>query len=451
MRSHSTYLGFLILLAVSNNDIFCLDSNEYRSPQVISDTYDLCAGRSSECEVELDVPVACVDTATSTSISPIVFFLHGAGGSNEGFKLNSGVHENKMIGIYPSSDCKGWNIGLNKCNNCEWDDFDCTEDHNEGEFIAKIISKVRELGALGNVYVLGNPNGAALALRLAVNAGEHLPITGIVAAVTQLLESPERSGPGELNFNQPISSNPPVSILSISGTADGLLPYEGETYPVFGGNENFYFMSNEESNNAWAVHNECDLNPEIQTVSASLGPETTTADYFQYQNCLEGTHAEYYMVYSAGHNAGGESLDGKNSKEIVYNFIRKVEEEIGVNPPTSSPIASPPTPNTFVSECEDVQTSHGKYNEAHSYGFVANKPNVRCNWENDEGFSEMNAFPVSCDYCNNEPPSSPPVASPPSATPFVSEFKDDKTWHAFNGWDSFRLKNHAPTRALKRR
>jgi len=274
------------LLLLSNNNILCLDWNEYKDPQVISDMYDdLCEGRSDDCEVELDVPEACVDTASSTSNSPIVFFLHGAGGSNNGFSQNSGVHENDMIGIYPNGDCNGWNTGPKNCNECEWDDFSCTEDPNEGEFVSKIISKVRELGALGNVYVRGNSNGAALALRLAVNAGDELPISGIIARVTQLLASPERSGPGVLNYNQPISSNPPVSVLSISGTADGLIPYEGGTSSVFGGNANFYLMSNQESNEAWANHNECDLTPEIQTVSAIVGSLTTTADYFQYPNC----------------------------------------------------------------------------------------------------------------------------------------------------------------------
>jgi len=344
MYLFSTYKAVFCLLLLSNNNILCLDWNEYKDPQVISDMYDdLCEGRSDDCEVELDVPEACVDTASSTSNSPIVFFLHGSGGSNNGFSQNSGVHVNNMIGVYPTGDCKGWNLGTKNCNECEWDDFSCTEDPNDGEFVAKIISKVRELGALGNVYVRGNSNGGGLALRLAVNAGEDLPISGIIVRVTQLYASPERSGPGELNYNQPMSSNPPVSVLSICGTADGVIPYEGGTSSVFGGNENFLFMSSQESNEAWALHNECDLTPEIQTVSAVVGSMTTTAEYFQYHNCIGGNYVEHYKVCNGGHNAGGATLDGVNQRDIIFNFIRKVEGEVGSSPPSLSSVVSSPT------------------------------------------------------------------------------------------------------------
>ena len=188
----------------------------------------------------------------------------------------------------------------------------------------------------------GNSNGAALALRLAVNAGDKLSIKGIVASVTQLLESPQRSGPGVLNYNQPLSSNPPVSVLSISGTADGLIPYEGGTSAVFGGNDNFYLMSCEESNEKWALHNNCDDTPVVSTVSASLGDGT--ADYYQYLNCDNGVFVEHYKVYGAGHNARRTELDGKSSNEVAYDFITKIEEADKNTPipiPTMEPTPLP--------------------------------------------------------------------------------------------------------------
>ncbi len=99
-----------------------------------------------------------------------------------------------------------------------------------------------------------------MAHRLASNGGTQLPIKGIIVSVTQLLASPERSGPGSLNYNQPSSSRgtPPVSILSIMKTADGLIPYEGGTSVVFNGAEEFELMGSIESMLTWAQHNGCD-------------------------------------------------------------------------------------------------------------------------------------------------------------------------------------------------
>merc|ERR1712038_282447 len=172
---------------------------------------------NGKCGVELDVPVECV-LADQTSLCPIVFYLHGSGEGlqSKSFKRTSGVHDANFIGVYPqgegpikdendekSKDKGGWNTGPKKSNNCAWNEYDCTEDPNEGQFIADIIANLRNMGASGNVYVVGTSNGAANANKLAVNADETLPIKGIVTYVTQLTSTPEKAGPGPYNFNTP--------------------------------------------------------------------------------------------------------------------------------------------------------------------------------------------------------------------------------------------------------
>ena len=65
-----------------------LQWNVKGSPIILSDTTDVCSsnqGCTSNCEVELDIPASCVDK-DDTSNCPIIFFLHGAGGSNNAFK-----------------------------------------------------------------------------------------------------------------------------------------------------------------------------------------------------------------------------------------------------------------------------------------------------------------------------------------------------------------------------
>merc|ERR1719350_2151536 len=102
-----------------------LQSNAPQNPQVLDQATKVCEGRSSLCEVELDVPQACVSGGGSTC--PIVFFLHGGGGRNDGFAGSSQVHDQQMIGIYPQGD-DGWNTGPKGGNQCSWQDFSCTTD-----------------------------------------------------------------------------------------------------------------------------------------------------------------------------------------------------------------------------------------------------------------------------------------------------------------------------------
>ena len=295
------------------NAVSALSSNAEESPQILSDTSPVCSGtsgRTATCEVELDVPASCVSSEGSDC--PIVFFLHGAGGNNEWFGKTSGVHSAGFIGVYPQGE-DGWNTGPKNSNDCDWDNFACTEDPDEGAFFAGIIAEVRSQGATGNIYVIGNSNGAALANRLAVNAGTDLPIAGIVAKVTGLLESPPRSGPGELNYNQPSEDKPKVSVLNIMGTMDNLIPYEGGSSGVFGGNTNFQLMSALGSMEAWATHNGCNTAPDVtEGLSSDQGSGAT---FYEYKNCSEGIIVEHYAI------VGGTSYFIHDSYLIKHNFL----------------------------------------------------------------------------------------------------------------------------------
>ena len=70
----------------------------------------VCAGRSPQCNVLLDVPSDCVTNEEHPSTKcPVVFCFHGFGGhstqmSNE---CSQSLHENSMIGLYPQGDAAG--------------------------------------------------------------------------------------------------------------------------------------------------------------------------------------------------------------------------------------------------------------------------------------------------------------------------------------------------------
>jgi len=357
--------------------IRALDSNP---PEEVQDISVLCegSGERQECKVELDVPVKCIEEDTK-SYCPIVFYLHGSGGTIEWFAKTSEVHNYGAIGVYPQGE-GGWNTGPKQTNECKWDEYDCPSDPDEGEFIANIIAYLRDINALGNIYVTGNSNGAALAHRLAANAGDELPIKGILTKVTQLLDSPERSGPGQLNNNQPKAMGRKVSVLNIMGTKDRLIPYEGGSSAVFGDDDAFKLMSAIGSMEVWASHNGCDTQPTSSTHTSDMGE----VQKYVYNNCAEGTVVEHYAIEGAGHNAGGASIDNvKIDYDLMFGFINAIE---GTKP-------SSPAPST---ECEDDPSWSGKFKAVHTCDYVARNPKMRCSWKDANEVTAMVACKLTC-------------------------------------------------------
>ena len=404
-----------------------LVANPSGSPQSIADI--ICQDRPrSSCEVQLDVPSACTNVF---SACPIVFFLHGAGGTINGLARRTGVHSAGYIGVYPQGE-RGWNTGPKNTNQCSWTEFDCMSDPNEGDYIADIIAYIRQKGAAGNVYVIGSSNGAALAHKLAANAGPDLPIKGIVAKVTQLLESPAQSGPGPFNDNQPRQGTPPVSVLSVMGTADPLIPYGGGSSNVFGGDNNFQLMSALDSMKTWASHNTCTgaTNPSISTQRwTDRQGGSGEATKYSYSGCPDGVIVEHYGIVGGKHNAGGVSINGNNVDYVLaYDFINRVEGGGGGGPP-SSPTPSPPNgppPTPGPPGCQDDPSWVGRNNLNHDCDFVAGDSR-RCNWTSADGVRARDACPAACNSnCGTTPTASPPNGPPP--TPGPPGCQDDPSW-----------------------
>ena len=313
---------------------------------------------------------------------------------------------------------------------CAWDNFECTTDPDEGAFFAAIIAELRILGASGNVYVIGNSNGAALAHRLAANAGDDLPITGIVTKVTQLLASPPRSGPGVLNHNQPPSEGPKVSVLNIMGMEDRLIPYGGGTSSVFGGDSAFQLMSSLDSMVVWAAYNGCSADPTVEVVDYGTESVSDVATFYSYP-CSDGTILEHYAVGGAGHSFGrGATLDGVSiDYDVAFDFIDRVEGggPSGPPPPAPSPPQSTPSPTRGSYECEDDPTWRGKFNDSHDCAYVSAAPDFRCNWANSAGTKASEACALSCGMCEEFTTTSTDATTVAETTPETTTVPETTT------------------------
>ena len=163
----------------------------------------------------------------------------------------------------------GWNDGSMGGNVCAWDAFSCSADPNDGNFAARIIAALRDLGASGRVYMWGGSNGANSVQIWAANAGDDMPIAGISAGWGQLLADPPRSGPSPFNWNQPtplpyqnlpgrVGNGRPVAQQAHHGDADPTIQYAGG--PRFG-SPVWVLMPEPESDRTWAEHNGCTCVP----------------------------------------------------------------------------------------------------------------------------------------------------------------------------------------------
>ncbi len=266
---------------------------------------------------------------------------------------------------------------------------------------------------MGNIYASGNSNGAALAHRLAANGGTELPIKGIIVTVTQLLSSPLRSGPGTLNYNQPSSSrgNPAVSILSIMGTADPLIPYSGGSSGVFGGDTSFQLMPALTSMSTWATHNGCSGTYTNTQFSSNQGDGTATK-YDYSAGCPSGILVEHYAVNGGLHNAGGAQINGVKIDPL--DFVARVEAGVTPGPPPGpNPSPSPPGPSpTPPVSCVNDATWRGKFNDAHTCDYVAQAPATRCAWVNSNNVSANIACVAACNSSCSTPPG--PSPTPPT-------------------------------------
>merc|ERR1719410_1237903 len=159
-----------------------------------------------------------------------------------------------------------------------------------------------------------------------------------------------------------MESKPKVSVMTILGDADRLIPYEGGSSGVFGGDTAFQLMPAMESNEVWAEHNGCSLQPQTTGgISSSMG---TGATYYKYPNCQEGTIVEHYNVHGGEHNAGGATLGGVSANDIMFDFVRRCEAG---SSPSPVPVPSP-------GGCVDDPTWTGRFNSAHNCQYVAQSP-----------------------------------------------------------------------------
>lgn len=247
--------------------------------------------------------------------APLVLNLHGYTSNNiqqefygdfrpiadtAGFLI---VHPN---GTLDNSGNRYWNVGF----------FPSPVD--DVDFLLNLIDSISASYNINQnrVYSTGMSNGGFMSYKLACETNRFAAIAPVAGSMT--LASFAQCAPTK-----------PTPVMEIHGTADGTVPYLGNTN----------FLSVDSLIKYWVAFNHCDLNPTMSNVPNTNLTDGATAEHYVYANGDNGVTLEHYKIINGGHTWAGASfavgttcMDFSASKEIwrffnQYSLTTQIENE----------------------------------------------------------------------------------------------------------------------------
>ena len=234
-------------------------------------------------------------TENTESAMPLLFNFHGFGGTAESqldwsdFRSLADTHG--FLLIYPQgTELDGsthWNSGLpGPDNKSTADDFG---------FIEAVID---EISANHNVdanriYATGYSNGGFMSYSLACYRSD------VFAAIAPV------SGTMLNDFEGDCAPTRPVSVLSVNGTDDGVVPYNG-------GTEGFHAIP--DVLDYWVTGNNTASEPEVVNVSDAI-------EHSLYSGGNDGVSISHYKIDGGDHVWFSDDFGGKDLATVVWDFL----------------------------------------------------------------------------------------------------------------------------------
>lgn len=235
--------------------------------------------------IHLPVPYNPADTV------PLVINLHGLGSNSfeqEFYSRFSLISDTAgFIVVYPDGELSAWNAGL------------VIGGVDDLGFISALIDTIGEKYHIdpARVYATGMSNGGFMSHFLACElSGRIAAIASVAGTMTQYVHS----------VCEPLR---PVPVMHIHGTADQVVPYEGD---------NFFYMAVDSVMRLWAGINQCTLPPDSLNLP-DLVNEGSEVVKFDYGYCLDSTELILFRVDSGGHTWPGAEflLPNENTNQDI--------------------------------------------------------------------------------------------------------------------------------------
>ncbi len=235
--------------------------------------------------------------------APLVINLHGYGSNN--------IEQEAYGDFRPVADTAGFlvvhpNGTPDNFNIMHWNTFGTSNVDDVGFLSALIDTLSTDYNVdVKRVFSTGMSNGGFMSFSLACSLSDRIAaiasVTGSNTSVQLNTCSPER----------------PVPIMQIHGTADGTVPYEG----------NSLFVPVQTVLDFWVGHNNCATTPIITEVPDTDPDDGCTAEHYLYPYGDNGSVVEHYKILGGGHSWPGApvninitNMDFSASEEIWRFF-----------------------------------------------------------------------------------------------------------------------------------
>lgn len=225
------------------------------------------------------------DVYDASEPTPLIFNLHGYGSSNV---------EQEFYGDFRAiADTANFIIVhpqglLDDFGSTHWNTFG-TSDADDVGFLAALLDTVSSQYNIDDarVYSTGMSNGGFMSYKLACALSSRITA---IASVTGSITVAELSD---------CNTNHPMPVLQIHGTADAVVPYDG----------NFAFTGIEDLVDYWVNFNECNPDPVISEITDIDTDDECTATHYVYDGGLLGSTVEFFKINGGEHTWPGAIVD----------------------------------------------------------------------------------------------------------------------------------------------
>ena len=234
----------------------------------------------------------------STTTVPMLFNFHGFGGTASEFINNADMRalaeSDTFILVYPQGS---YSNGYSHWNPCPTGG----ENKSNANDLGFVESMIIEISSQYNVntdrvYAAGYSNGGMMAYGLA-NYKSNL-----IAAVASVSGS-------MLDCVGPTSH--PMPIVHLHGTSDGVIPYNG----------NNDYNSAQSTLDYWIDFNNTKTNPTVTSYDNGGIP----IEHYVYDQGNSSVSVEYYKYTGGNHVWFSSTFEGKNTSELVWNFVSRYD------------------------------------------------------------------------------------------------------------------------------
>ena len=225
---------------------------------------------------------------------PVIFALHGGGGTGAGMERLTGFSplsdRDGVIVVYPDAFDRNWNDGRADPHIRAQ-----AEGVDDVEFISALITLLSQEYPIDpkRVFAAGISNGGFMSQVLAARLADRI---AAIAAVSSGM------APAVAASLQPAM---PVSILVINGTDDPLVPYRGG--PVV--RDRGETISTNAIIQRWVTANHCPGNPIVMQLPDTAPSDGTRVQKTAYLECAAHTVVALYRIDGGGHTWPGGSQD----------------------------------------------------------------------------------------------------------------------------------------------